>query len=354
MTALLGVMPFSSSGRTPDYAPSSDFSAPGSTSDHTDYNAPHVIHSKTIQDFSVRFEFHEARAVRSRSGLFVPVYSGIPQGSFSLNIKRMGEQAFFNAKCHGSRDTFDVQEYLPSVVLDELQRLIDEHEIARLNGYCKWNSALGHGFDLKVLYASGETIAAGAEGGYAVMPYRYWSEIWFIDFMMSISEKYRFGLVHKKDFSGPLRAFVAEAPYSSGIDGGSFADGAYKFELFYYGMEENSEGRIRVVFRDASGTAVRAEVSASQEDFALLAELLRKEGTMQLDGYQYSGFMPEQCEVDFRIEADFISGDRIFARAAGPATVMPAEHWNVLPLMEFFRNRLKRGNASFSPLATEK
>lgn len=84
-------------------------------------------------------------------------------------------------------------------VLDELQNVIKEHEVAKLDGYYKRDSALGEGFDLEIVYESGDKISAHAEGGYAVMPDKYWDEKWFLAYIDKVLREYDYYLDEEED-----------------------------------------------------------------------------------------------------------------------------------------------------------
>ncbi len=348
---ILGVIPFSACGRNSGAMLDGGniVATGGGTSDHTDYHAPHVIHSRIIKEFAVGFAFNAVSTLPSRRGMYVAVNSDRPTGHYEMAIMRTGEgKALFSARCSGHANVFDIKKELPASVLDDMQALLEKHEVAKLNGFYKRNSARGHGFNLKVLYASGETISAGAEGGISVMPDSYWDETWFIDFIVAAGDKYGFPVLQRKDFSGPLKSFVAVFPYRHKLDGGSFAEGDYKLELFH-ATGKDVGGRIRARYRDPAGKETWVETKASGEDFRLLAELMRKDELIRLDGYRYGGFMPEQWEVRFRIEAEFASGDDFRVRAEGPSGVIPAKYWNACGLMDLFRTMLGRHNQSFAP-----
>ncbi|MBQ3892142.1 MAG: hypothetical protein ACQGQP_00070 [Desulfovibrio sp.] len=339
MAAIFGILPSASLGRTPE---------DGAVEDLSSRIAPKVIHSHDISDFNAAFEYHPSSSLPSRGGTYVSVEPEWPSGHYELRLSRSGGTSRFAASFQGNGLSFDVQKELPPSVLDDMQALIEKHGVARLNGFYKRDTALGCGFRLDVLYASGEKISAGAEGGSAVMPGRYWDEAWFLRFMSGTADRHGFTLLPRKDLSGALRSFAAVFPYRRDIDGGSFAEGEYKLELFSPDGE-GPGGLMRISFKDPAGKETWTEARASREDFQDLADLLRKEGVARLDGYHYGGFAADQCDVRFRIEAEFDSGDVLRARAEGPAGVIPAASWNAGSLLEFFLAGLARRQQEPAP-----
>ncbi len=121
-------------------------------------------------------------------------------GVYEIRIERTDTGADVNVKVtdgysDAKRFNFEADEK----VLDELQEIIKEHEVAKLDGYYKRNTALGEGFDLEIAYESGDKISAHAKGGYAVMPDKYWDEKWFLAYIDRVMRDYDYYLDYEEN-----------------------------------------------------------------------------------------------------------------------------------------------------------
>ena len=159
---------------SPDGIPEPEELAGGGISDWTSRNAPKKIVSRDLIRFGCEFNAMPSPSVPCRGGsVRIPVRCDEPAGRYSLELEKTAQGARFRISCtdwRSGRETHRAQGSVPASALADLQGILEKHDTASLNGYYKRNTALGEGFRLEVRYASGESIAAGAEGGASVMP----------------------------------------------------------------------------------------------------------------------------------------------------------------------------------------
>ena len=154
-------------------------SRPGSVQDHSAKNAPKAIKSRVIDDFSVQFDERDPASGED---------SGYEPGYYKFSLQRTKS----GANCTASRrDDFELRFAVPASALGELQKLLEEHEISRLNGISLVGTAVQGPDAIDVVYASGESIHASAEGG----PRLGFKPRWFVDFFRALAERsgHRFG-----------------------------------------------------------------------------------------------------------------------------------------------------------------
>ena len=152
----------------------------GAVTDTSRRDAPKSTVSRDIVDFSVRFAWNDETG-HSENGRFIPdAEQPYPQGIWLLTLKKSRSAAELEMRCDAAR--LKVAGVVPAAVLAALQELIETRGIAQLNGHYKWDTALGELLDLRIDYASGESITAHAEGGSATLPEKHWDQLWFLDF----------------------------------------------------------------------------------------------------------------------------------------------------------------------------
>ena len=89
-----------------------------------------------------------------------------PQGRYRFTMKREGEQAAVTADFEPDRGEREQYAFTaPLSALDELHKTIVVNDFPAVNGFSRWQSALGEKFRLVVHYASGEKLWAYGEGG---------------------------------------------------------------------------------------------------------------------------------------------------------------------------------------------
>lgn len=157
----------------------------GAVTDMSRMDAPNTTESKDIAAFSVRFAWND-QIGHSENGMFIPDdEQPYPQGIWQLTLKKSQRGAELEMRCDNAG--LHVTGTVPGIALRTLQELIELHGVTRLNGHSKWDSALGELLDLRIIYASGERIAAHAEGGSATLPEKHWDQLWFLDFFRKVA-----------------------------------------------------------------------------------------------------------------------------------------------------------------------
>ena len=78
-------------------------------------------------------------------------------------------------------------------VLDRLEKIIRENNLAQFNGHSMRNSAIGSYLDICADYASGEKITMFGEGGYAVIPYGFSAEP-YVEFFAELCREYGYDI----------------------------------------------------------------------------------------------------------------------------------------------------------------
>ena len=152
----------------------------GAVTDMSRRDAPKSTVSRDIVDFSVRFAWNDETG-HSENGRFIPdAEQPYPQGIWLLTLKKTHRVAEMEMRCDTAG--LRVAGVVPAAVLTALQELVETHGIARLNGHSRRDTALGELLDLRINYASGESITAHAEGGSATLPEQHWNQLWFLDF----------------------------------------------------------------------------------------------------------------------------------------------------------------------------
>lgn len=132
-----------------------------------DYSSkPKKINSSEIKSFSIEFT-HSYMYEDEKQ------YT-CPQGRYLFSMTKEHDNAicnlvYYDRIYHYSEATSEVHFETDLSSFNDLQNLIEEHNLESINGYHKENSALGDYLNLTIEYESGETLEASAEGG-GVMP----------------------------------------------------------------------------------------------------------------------------------------------------------------------------------------
>lgn len=137
--------------------------APGSTQDHSDTQAPKRIISRRIDSFSCRFD---------NSCAICPGDDALSGGRYQLGLERI-EGGKVKMTIKGSSrfcSSLNIETEVPLNSLERLQEIIEQQNLASINGWYRSNSALGCSFSLNVVYDSKEAIQIGGDGGISVMP----------------------------------------------------------------------------------------------------------------------------------------------------------------------------------------
>lgn len=148
---------------------------PGGRRDRTREDAPKTVESKDIERFECEFTYGK----RDREGY---TYC-------SFKLERMEEGA--SCRMTGYDDlhiVFDLDFQLPRQALEELQKVVEEYDLARYNGRDRFTSGLPEmlGTSLLVVYKSGERIYA-YDNASSVLDYR--AEIAIHDFFRDLAKE---------------------------------------------------------------------------------------------------------------------------------------------------------------------
>ncbi len=157
-------------------APQNDVTASADTTDIVQ-NSETVaelggIESATISFDTLTYEYAD------------PELEKLIHGKYTLEVAKNGEGATVDIKVDDRYgEIHKYSENTDASALTDLAKIIAEHEMQKLDGYNKTDSASGEGFELKVVYDSGSKISASAQGGHSAMPVRYWDETVFLKYM---------------------------------------------------------------------------------------------------------------------------------------------------------------------------
>ena len=136
----------------------------GGTTDYSNKKAPKIIKSENI----VRFKL-----ITEDDSIEYPA----PSGRYVMEIVPAEKGFNMSLTCGEIKKS----RIVGSKVMKQLQAVIKKYNVASINGHSKFNTALGNYLSLDIVYDSGETIHADAEGGCDVVPDN-WNQMWFIEF----------------------------------------------------------------------------------------------------------------------------------------------------------------------------
>lgn len=142
-------------------------------------NAPKEIKSDKLEKFSFAF-LEENFAGNPDSD------ETIPRGKYFLSAERTANGAHFIFECKRLEPVpvLRFEKDFDSTVLDELEKLIREKNVAAVNGHGKRNTALGTYIRFNAEYAGGETLSVYAEGGASTEPPNWCGGKVFADFFI--------------------------------------------------------------------------------------------------------------------------------------------------------------------------
>lgn len=299
--------------------------APGSTVDYSNQSAPKTIQSKEITSFSYRFEeMGRVPTVKSRGGDFVRVDddSGF-QGRCHLKLARNGENADFSASCSADSDKpLQVSGTVGKEALYELQSIIDKHDVARLNGFYKRNSALGCSFDLRVQYASGESISANGEGGLSVLPDGGLPNDDFRRFFQKLIQQSGQNIPGGIPPANTINHFALA--FTNNVPVENFPAGHYLLQYLQIENREYAYASFEPVGSSTPKTVFKTDFK--KQEVQALQSLIDRENLTALSGY--TNRKPELGNQKFHLEIAFQNRLLLRAEAVGDESVLPAEHWN--------------------------
>ena len=142
---------------------------PGSTMDHSRYDAPKTVRSSEITSFMAQFITSGTYMMKKGDTWVEDIDKNVRRPNGRYEFRAVREDGKARILAHFSKDEryeFDA----PLAALDQLHRDLIANELPKLNGFSKRNSALGVYFWVDVKYASGETISASGEGGASCAP----------------------------------------------------------------------------------------------------------------------------------------------------------------------------------------
>ncbi len=154
----------------------------GGLEDCSNPQAPKVIHSNTITKFSLHFA--EEGLVGLPASEEKTTRPPFPAGTYTLSAERQGNQSHFELICdrYGTVTPLRFAKDLPASALDELQAIIQKHNLAAINGSSLRNSALGTALSFHVDYDTDETLSVYAEGGASTLPPGWCGTTVFLEF----------------------------------------------------------------------------------------------------------------------------------------------------------------------------
>lgn len=316
----------------------------GGIEDYSNHSAPKVIQSKDINSFSYTF-LNEGRAatIKSRGGHFIPVYDdGSFHGRCELRLVRNGDKADFSVSDSGNWQAppFKTSGTVGKEALDELQTIIDKYDVARLNGFYKRNSARGNYFDLRINYASGETITAGGEGGFSVVPDGGLPDDAFSAFFKELVQKTGQTVPSGLPPANTITHF--ELSFFNNHPEAGFPAGRYLMQYFH--IDDRKGEYAYASFEPADATQkIVFKTDFKKQEVQALQSLIDRENLTALSGY--TNRQPELGNQKFHMEIAFQDRRLLRADAIGDESVLPAKHWtDGRRFVEFFQQAaIKRG-----------
>ena len=160
----------------------------GGTTDRSNPNAPKFVNDTKIVSFKTLYKHEGIRYMVQKDGRWVPdeeKNARRPHGFYRFSAVREDGHARISAE-FSKAEKYEFQ--APLSALDELHAALIANKLPEINGFSKWNSALGTFFSVDVQYSSGETIRAYGEGGASCEPPVGLG--FLIDTFRSLTEKY--------------------------------------------------------------------------------------------------------------------------------------------------------------------
>ena len=161
-------------GRNNKFAETDDIIC-GKTKDNSDKNAKKYVDSTELVSFSLSINDH-VKACESEMYLSAEYSVFLKDGKAEVAVIYGEDKTSF---------VFTADES----VLDRLEKIIRENNLAQFNGHSMRNSAIGSYLDLCADYASGERITMYGKGGYAVIPYGFSAEP-YVEFFAVLCHEY--------------------------------------------------------------------------------------------------------------------------------------------------------------------
>ena len=169
LAALCAVLIVSSAAAA---ASSSELIMGGGLDDRSDPNAPKSVTSSEITTFSADFLYEGLYVIIDRVAVLQHADTR-PIGDYRFTAVRGEKGARITARFSPRDTSLPREDYdftAPQSALDELHSSLIAGRLPEVNGFAKYNSALGTRFSIDVRYASGEMIRASGRGGASCDP----------------------------------------------------------------------------------------------------------------------------------------------------------------------------------------
>lgn len=251
----------------------------GGSFDHTNHNAPKTITSKQIASFEYTFNTSNLNQFHDRN---------IPYQGCTFRLEREVDGARYTGVSGGFAGYFAMFNFeflAPSSSLDDLQIIIDKHNLARVNGVYKGSIGIVEDCTsrLEVKYESGERIFAYDNGG-PVLPDVATIELY--DYFVTLAKNEKSNLVYSDEEFWELHG-VLWGRFKSG-DGRKALE-LQNFEVSIYENEELIDGTLYYIEADKLCNRL-------DETFTFYKHFVLRNGTLfgvGLDGTEIE-FTPEK------------------------------------------------------------
>lgn len=259
-------------------------------------------------------------------------------GTCHFNLDRNGERADFKVSCTDyGKETFKTSGTTDKSALIKLQEIIDQYNVAKLNGFYKRNSALGNSFSLKVNYESGEKISAGAEGGASTSSDTYLPRREFGVFFRKLVEQSGQKIPGAIPPISTMRRFSLK--FTNFHAAPDFPEGRYKLGYNEFGTRR----QVYLVYGTdkESIQSIFLQYITKQEADELRA-LIEKNELMNLSGDTLR--KPEQGDHKFEWELGYQDHTLLHADAIGDESIQPAKYWddNGNSYIIFYKNLMEK------------
>ncbi len=318
----------------------------GGLQDYSNPSAPKVIRSKDIIAFTYTFENRGAAfpTLKSRGDYYATVAHDDPyRGRCTLQLTKNGGKADFVVSCSGESQEggFNAKGTVGLEAFDELQAIIDQENVARLNGFYKRNTALGNYFNLKINYASGESITAGGEGGFAVIPDGGLPEQSFKALFSKLVTQT--GQALPSIYPPADTISRLELKFVNNHPEAGFPAGLYLLQ--YLHIENREYACVSLVPADG-GEKRMFDMDLTKQEVKALQALIVQENLLRLSGYTVR--KPDLGDQPFRVEVAFANRQVSRAEAVGDESVLPSKYWtNGKPFVAFFGQAAKKRGKTF-------
>ena len=295
-----------------------------------------VARPEGLIEFIVEFEHIGMAAIPGRSHFMLPVRAEYPAGDYRLSLQKT-ESGFVYAVEAGdpgssSRRTLASGPATPNDAA-ALSALLNRLETARLDGWHRFNSALGCNFMLRVRYAGGEKIDASGRGGCAVLPPSNWHPEAYLGFFgrLAAAQGRGFGADRiSAENTGPLSLIAVR--FTLQQPRGGMPAGMHDYQIY----REGGGVEYSYVYRRTYDDYTRVSGRAAEADLRAAKAMLSEQGCWVFDGL--NGSSAAGREDTFALTAAFEGGRELEAKGSGNS--IPAA-WHEEPWFKFFMQLLE-------------